>query len=60
MEEGDQETEEVGEGEKVTAHQMWFLQPISVPLRKGAMDPRSIQAAASAIVSRQPRSFEVF
>lgn len=44
----------------MTAEQKWFLQPISVPLQKERLDPSSVQAAADAIVSKNPRSFEVF
>jgi hypothetical protein len=39
--------------------QGWFLKEFSVQLQKEAVDPRSIQAAAASIVSRQPRSFEL-
>jgi hypothetical protein len=40
--------------------QGWFLREFSVQLQKEAQDPRAIQASAAAIVSRSPRSFEVF
>ena len=45
---------------RFTPQQKWFLHPFSVPLQKEPMDPTTIQAAAAATVSRQPRSFEVF
>jgi hypothetical protein len=40
--------------------QKWFLQPISVPLQKEQLEPASVQAGADAVVSKGPRSFEVF
>jgi hypothetical protein len=40
--------------------QGWFLREFSFQLQKEAVDPRSIQAAAASLVSRQQRSFEVF
>jgi len=42
------------------AEQKWFLQPISVPLQKEQLEPASLQAAADAVVSKGPKSFEVF
>ena len=42
------------------AEQDWFLQPISVPLQKEPLEQASVQAAADAIVSNHPRSFELF
>ena len=44
----------------MTPQQKWFLQPISVPLQKEQMAPAALQAGAAAVVSKGPRSFEVF
>ena len=40
--------------------QKWFLQPIAVPLRKEPLEPQAVQSAASALVAKSPRTFEVF
>ena len=44
----------------MTVDQRWFLQPISVPLQKEPLEPASLQAGAEALVTKGPRSFEVF
>jgi hypothetical protein len=42
------------------AERRWFLQPISVPLQKEPLEPHALQAAAAALVAKNPRSFEAF
>ena len=42
------------------ASQRWFLQPIAVPDQNEPLEPQVLQAAAAAVVAKNPRSFEIF
>ena len=39
--------------------QRWFLHPLSVPQQEDPLEPQALQAAAAAVVAKNPRTFEI-